>query len=139
MTRKSSKNSRRKWPEGKKNEGRRKSKNRKQRKELEAKAKKVAEEKEKIEAERLALENKEKDKQKKDGGEATGQIQGEVSGSGGCYSGSATFKDIHDRPRRMDCLKVGDKVQVFTKQGIRLEPVVTFIHRQPELDRKSVV
>ena len=33
----------------------------------------------------------------------------------------------------MDCLKVGDKVQVFTKQGIGLEPVVTFIHRQPEL------
>ena len=33
----------------------------------------------------------------------------------------------------MDCLKVGDKVQVFTKQGISLEPVVTFIHRQPEL------
>ena len=33
----------------------------------------------------------------------------------------------------MDCLKVGDKVQVFTKQGINLEPVVTFIHRQPEL------
>ena len=108
--------------------------NRKQREELEAKARKVAEEKERIKAERHELEKKEKDKQKQDGGEATGQIQGEVSGSGGgCYPGSATFKDIHGRPRRMDCLKVGDRVQVFTKQGISLEPVVTFIHRQPEL------
>ena len=71
--------------------------------------------------------------QKETGGEATGAVQSEMSGNGGCYPGLATFKDIHGRARRMDCLKVGEKVQVFTKQGIRHEPVITFIHRQPEL------
>lgn len=74
-----------------------------------------------------------REKQNADGGAATEAIERKLSTSGGCYPGSATFKDIHGRTRRMDCLKVGDKVQVFTKQGISLEPVVTFIHRQPEL------
>ena len=77
------------------------------------------------------LEEKVIKDQKNNGGEATVAVENKLGG--GCYPGSATFKDIHGRARRMDRLLVGDKVQVFTKQGISLEPVVTFIHRQPEL------
>ena len=114
---------------------------RKKKEQIEAEAKKLAEDMKKLNDKTRELREEQRRKQKENGGNATGQIQGQMSGGGsgggggggGCYPGSATFKDIHGRARRMDCLKVGDKVQVFTKQGISLEPVVTFIHRQPEL------
>ena len=108
-------------------------KDRKRKEELEAEAKRVAEKKKRIEGEKRELEEKKKQEQKNTGGAATAPISQTVSSEGGCYPGSATFIDIHGRARQMDCLKVGDKVHVLTKQGISLEPVVTFIHRQPEL------
>ena len=55
------------------------------------------------------------------------------SGLGGCFPESATFVDKHGRQRRMDSLKTGEEVQVSTESGVRLEPVMTYIHRQPNV------
>ena len=52
---------------------------------------------------------------------------------GGCFPGSATFVDKHGRKRRMDSLKTGEEVQVSTESGVRLESVITYIHRQPNV------
>ena len=75
--------------------------------------------------------------QKETGGEALGLVMKDLSsgsgGDGGCYSGSSTVIDILGRRRRMDSLKVEDKVQVMTSEGVRVDPVITFIHRQPEV------
>ena len=108
-------------------------KDRKRKEELEAEAKRIADEKERIEREQRELEEEKTLEQKLTGGVATANIARSLYSIGGCYPASATFIDIHGRARQMDCLKVGDKVHVLTKQGISLEQVVTFIHRQPEL------
>ena len=71
--------------------------------------------------------------QKRTGGKATEPIKEEIKSSDGCYPGSATVADIHGRPRRIDSLSVGDEVHAMTNKGIRLEPVIVFVHRQPDV------
>ena len=56
-----------------------------------------------------------------------------VNQGGGCFPGSATFIDKHGGRRNMDSLQFGQEVQVITKEGIRVEPVITFIHRQTDV------
>ena len=52
---------------------------------------------------------------------------------GGCYPGLAIFMDACGRRRRMESLQVGEEVQVITNNEIVTEPVITFIHRQPDV------
>lgn len=52
---------------------------------------------------------------------------------GGCYPGLAIFMDACGRRRRMESLQVGEEVQVITNNEIVTEPVMTFIHRQPDV------
>ena len=54
-------------------------------------------------------------------------------GGGGCYPGSAIIYDLNSRARRIESLRVGDKVLVITNNGIQSDTVITFIHRQPEI------
>ena len=53
--------------------------------------------------------------------------------SGGCYPASATFIDVAGRRRQMESLLLGEEVQVTTNKGVTSKPVITFIHRQPDL------
>ena len=53
--------------------------------------------------------------------------------SGGCYPASATFIDVAGRRRQMESLLLGEEVQVITNKGVTSKPVITFIHRQPDL------
>ena len=53
--------------------------------------------------------------------------------SGGCYPASATFIDVAGRRRQMESLLLGEEVQVMTNKGVTSKPVITFIHRQPDL------
>lgn len=57
----------------------------------------------------------------------------EIQQSGGCYPGLAIFMDACGRRRRMESLQVGEEVQVITDNEIITEPVITFIHRQPDV------
>jgi len=68
--------------------------------------------------------------QTESGGTATQHVE---NTSGGCYSASSIFVDIDGRQRKMDSLQIGEQVQVLSNNEIRYEPIVTFIHRQPEL------
>ena len=72
-----------------------------------------------------------------DGGEVTEMIQQmrPITSSilGGCFPASATFVEKGGLRRRMDSLKIGEEVQVFTETGLQFEPVITFIHRQPDV------
>ncbi|XP_020609694.1 warthog protein 1-like [Orbicella faveolata] len=43
------------------------------------------------------------------------------------------FIDKHGRHRDMSSMLVDDEVQVIVNNEIRFEPVITFIHRQPEV------
>ena len=87
-----------------------------------------------LEDERRKLEDLKTREQKETGGKATEPIKERVSSEGnGCYAGSGTIVDMHGRLRRMDSLKVGDKVHAITNKGIRLEPVIVFVHRQPDV------
>lgn len=52
---------------------------------------------------------------------------------GGCFPGSAMFIDKRGRQRNMSSMHIDDEVQVITNNEIRFEPVITFIHRQPEV------
>ena len=52
---------------------------------------------------------------------------------GGCFPASATFVDKQGRKRSMDSLKIGEEVQVLKGKGISVEPVLTYIHRQPDV------
>ncbi|XP_067026825.1 uncharacterized protein [Acropora muricata] len=52
---------------------------------------------------------------------------------GGCYPASATFVDVAGRRRQMESLLVGEEVKVITNKGVTSKPVITFIHRQPDL------
>ena len=52
---------------------------------------------------------------------------------GGCFPASATFTDKQGRRRSMYYLKIGEEVQVLTGKGISVEPVLTYIHRQPDV------
>ena len=56
--------------------------------------------------------------------------------SGGCYPASATFVDVAGRRRQMESLLLGEEVQVITNKGVTSKPVITFIHRQPDLFQK---
>ena len=58
------------------------------------------------------------------------KIMGE---KGGCFPGSAMFIDKHGRQRDMSSMCVDDEVQVIANNKVRFEPVITFIHRQPEV------
>ena len=53
--------------------------------------------------------------------------------SGGCYPASATFVDVAGRRRQMESLLLGEEVKVITNKGVTSKPVITFIHRQPDL------
>ena len=53
--------------------------------------------------------------------------------TGGCYPASATFVDVAGRRRQMESLLLGEEVQVITNKGVTSKPVITFIHRQPDL------
>ena len=52
---------------------------------------------------------------------------------GGCFPASATFADKQGRKRSMDSLEIGEEVQVLKGKGISVEPVLTFIHCQPDV------
>ena len=66
-----------------------------------------------------------------DGG--TSSNGGFFSFFGGCYPGSAIIYDSNSRTRPIESLQVGDKVLAITKNGIKSDTVITFIHRQPEI------
>ena len=66
-----------------------------------------------------------------DGG--TSSNGGFFSFFGGCYPGSAIIYDSNSRARPIESLQVGDKVLTITKNGIKSDTVITFIHRQPEV------
>ena len=66
-----------------------------------------------------------------DGG--TSSNGGFFSFFGGCYPGSAIIYDSNSRARPIESLQVGDKVLTITKNGIKSDTVITFIHRQPEI------
>ena len=66
-----------------------------------------------------------------DGG--TSSNGGFFSFFGGCYPGSAIIYDSNSRARPIESLQVGDKVLTITKNGIKSNTVITFIHRQPEV------
>lgn len=51
----------------------------------------------------------------------------------GCFPGSAMFIDKHGRQRNLSSMHIDDEVQVITNNEIGYEPVITFIHRQPEV------
>ena len=55
---------------------------------------------------------------------------------GGCFPASATFTDKQGRRRSMYSLKIGEEVQVLKGKGISVEPVLTYIHRQPDIMQK---
>jgi len=108
----------------------------KRKREIEEEERKNEEEKKRLEKERRKLQEQKKQEQKQTGGQATTPINNQVSsggGGGGCFPGSAIFVDIHGRRRRMDSLNVGDEVHAMSNENIRLEPVITFIHHQPEV------
>ena len=52
---------------------------------------------------------------------------------GGCFPGSAMFIDKNGRQRDMSSMRVDDEVQVIADNNIRFEPIIAFIHRQPEV------
>ena len=52
---------------------------------------------------------------------------------GGCFPGSATFVDKHGLHRKINSMHIGEVVQVSSNDKIRSEPVITFIHREPDL------
>ena len=56
-----------------------------------------------------------------------------INGHNGCFPGSAIFIDKHGRQRNMSTMSIDDEVQVITNNEFRFEPVITFIHRQPEV------
>ena len=94
--------------------------------ELDAAARKLADEKKQSQLD---------DAKSPDGGKSTEEVakKDEGGSSGGCYPGSAIFYDSNFRARRIESLQVGDEVLVITKNGIQSDPVITFIHRQPEV------
>lgn len=105
----------------------------------------LAEEKKKqdeLEAQKKQLEQEKKEAQIQaaqttSGGNATETVQNN-NNNGSCYPSSAIIYDENGRPRRIESLKIGDEVQVITSTGLRSEPVITFIHRQPEIVDKFV-
>ena len=52
---------------------------------------------------------------------------------GGCFPASAKFVDSCGQERSMDSLQIGEEVQVLKEVGIGLEPVITYLHRQPNV------
>ena len=108
-------------------------------KKLDEEEERIKKEKEGLEIVRFEVEMKATEILKRTGGQATKVIKEKISNLfGGCYSGSATVIDILGRRRRIDSLKVEDEVQVMTSEGIRVDPVITFIHRQPEVLQEFV-
>ena len=69
----------------------------------------------------------------KSGGKTTEKLSSGSGGDGGCFPGSATFVDVNGFQKTMDSLQRGEYVQVIANGEISLEPVITFIHRQPEV------
>ena len=91
--------------------------------ELHAAARKLADEKKQSQLD---------DAKSPEGGKSTKEVAKKDEG-GGCYPGSAIIYDSNFRARRIESLQVGDEVLVITKNGIQSDPVITFIHRQPEV------
>ena len=71
--------------------------------------------------------------QKESGGAATQRIKQETAKGGGCFPGSADVVDAYGNQKAMDSLQIGDQVQVIVNEMICLEPVIAYIHRQPEV------
>jgi len=61
------------------------------------------------------------------------EITNKIKEEGGRYPGSAIIIDRQGCRRQISSLDVGDEVQVIINNEIRAEPVITFIHRQPEV------
>ena len=57
----------------------------------------------------------------------------DIAKDSGCFPGSAIFIDKHGRQRNLSSMRIDDEVQVITNNEFRFEPVITFIHRQPEV------
>ena len=62
-----------------------------------------------------------------------GTDKGGGGGGGGCFPGSAMFVDKRGQQRSISSMHIGDEVQVIINGEIQLEPVITFIHCQPEV------
>jgi len=86
-----------------------------------------------LEKEITQKEQEEKREREEIKNEVRRKIKNEIKEEGGCYPGSAIFIDRHGCRRQMDSLDLGDEVQVIINNEIRAEPVITFIHRQPEV------
>lgn len=94
--------------------------------------KQLQQDKNKLEEEIDQKEEEERRKRKQIEDEVRAEIKEDLK-KGGCYPGSAIFIDRQGYRRQMDSLELGDEVQVIINNEIRVEQVITFIHRQPEV------
>ena len=85
-----------------------------------------------IEKEIKEFEEKEESRQKEIEQAVQRRLKEKIK-EGGCYPGSAILIDKHGRKRQMQSLQIGEEVQVISNNEVRTEPVITFIHRQPEV------
>ena len=91
-----------------------------------------------IEKEIKELEEKENSQRREIEQSVQRELEEKVKEGGGCYPGSAIFVDKHGRRRQMATLQIGEEVQVIDNNEIRTEPVITFIHRQPEVMQEFI-
>ncbi len=85
-----------------------------------------------IEKEIEELKEKEDSRRKEIEQSVQRELERKLKDEGGCYPGSAIFIDKHGHRRQMASLQIGEEVQVINNNEIRTEPVITFIHHQPE-------
>ncbi|KAL9985811.1 hypothetical protein ACROYT_G008259 [Oculina patagonica] len=76
---------------------------------------------------------KEQEMRRKIVAEETQKLENKKKEEGGCYPASAIFVDKHGCRRQMASLQIGEEVQAIINNEIRTEPVITFIHHQPEV------
>ena len=108
-----------------------------EKRELEKRLAKIEREKAELIETKTEVEEEKEKSQFKDGLDPVGRISTRIvlnaALSGGCYPGSAFIYNSNSQARRIESLQVGDEVLVITKNGIQSDPVITFIHRQPEI------
>ena len=108
-----------------------------EKRELEKRLAKIEREKAELIETKTEVEEEKEKSQFKDGLDPEGGISTRIvfnAGiAGGCYPGSAFIYNSNSQARRIESLQVGDEVLVITKNGIQSDPVITFIHRQPEI------
>ncbi|XP_068683033.1 uncharacterized protein [Montipora capricornis] len=95
-----------------------------------------------LDSKRKEIEDLKKEKLQEQAREAATESGGETaeklndkgsSSSGGCFPESAKVVDKNGFRKTMDSLQSGEYIQVIDNGEICLEPVITFIHRQPEV------